>query len=460
MDQHAAGPRGSILALDSVVGGWRVVRQLGSGGMAEVYLAQHPRIPRVDVLKVMRPWLADDPRFRVRFHAEADHIASLSHPNVITVYDQGEEDGRLYLVMQYAVGGDLRTMLEHEGRLAPPRALEIAGQVANALDAGHEIGLVHRDVKPDNVLLDAPHTGYPDRALLCDFGISTLLDSSTHLTHTGELLFSPTYAAPEQFEGKPVTGRADQYSLGCLLYELLAGKPPFTAPTVPSAMKAHLFDAAPPLPADLGLPPAMDGVLGRALAKDPADRFEDCRSFLDAAAAAVGPGPAPGMTQTSVEAGRHRSWLLPSLHAAVLAGLSLALALTTLISWFSTSDRRISPWTAVSVRYFLGGVTNFHIAAFSQQRLGPYVLVVAVLLLAIIAYPARFAWGIALAVIAAGSCLWSIVLFQSDGDPSTDAAVGIGLALALCSAYAVVGLFALQAWRRQRRAEVLPVRSG
>ena len=302
MEHQAVGPRTSPLVQGSVIGGWQVVRRLGGGGMAEIYLAQHPRIPRLDVLKVMRSWLADDARFRERFHAEAERISSLSHPNVITIYDQGEDAGRLYLVMQHAPGGDLRAVLQQEGRLPVGRAMDIATQLASALDAGHEIGLVHRDVKPDNVLLDAPHTGYPDRVLLCDFGISTLLDSSTHLTQTGELLVSPAYAAPEQFEEKPIDGRTDQYSLACLLFELLTGSPPFSAPTIVAAYKAHVLDPIPSLPPELGLPSGLNAALRRALSKQSSERFETCRAFLAAAAGPVPPLPVPPAPRAAPDA--------------------------------------------------------------------------------------------------------------------------------------------------------------
>lgn len=270
---------------------WTIERQLGEGGMAVVYLAHFDRLDRLDVLKVMRPWLAADPAFRRRFRAEAQLMCDWRHPHVVTVYDHREQDGLLFIAMQYVAEGDLRHVLRAEGRLPLTRALRVAGQLADALDSGHERGLVHRDVKPDNVLLQRWAPGR-EHVLLSDFGISRSSAAESHLTQTGQLLLSPAYAAPEQWSGEQIDGRADQYALACLFYEMLTGRPPFSAPDPTSLARAHLIEPPPPLPAELGLPAGVQHAISRALAKDRGARFPSCSAFVQALeAAASGTGP-------------------------------------------------------------------------------------------------------------------------------------------------------------------------
>jgi serine/threonine protein kinase len=278
------------------VAGWVVERVLGCGGMGTVYLARHPRLPRTDVLKVVNPALARRPEFRARFLREAESICALDHPNVVAVYDRGEDAGRLYIAMQYVRGGDLRGLLTREGRLPPERALALAGQVGGALDAAHRAGLVHRDVKPENVLLsERPTPETPDHAYLADFGITRYEAAGATLTDAGAVLGSPHYTAPEQVLGQRLDGRADVYSLGCLLFELLTGRVPYPRDGAMAALFAHVSEN-PPLLTSIrpDLPAGLDAVLARALAKAPGDRFDRCRDFIAAAEQAdfgLRPGP-------------------------------------------------------------------------------------------------------------------------------------------------------------------------
>jgi hypothetical protein len=278
-----------------VIGGWRIERKIGAGAMGQVYLARHPRLPRLDVIKVIAADLATDESFRRRFLREADVVCALEHPHVVGVHDRGEYDGMLYIAMQYVSGGDLRQLLRAAGgRLPVARALRIAGQVAMALDAAHRRGLVHRDVKPENVLLRVNEDTPDGDAVLADFGVTRLDTGSTMLTQTGQVLATPAYAAPEQIEAKPVDGRADQYSLACLLFEMLSGRVPFPRDSLMSALLAHVTAPAPLLSAAVtGLPPPVDAVLLRAMSKDPAERYATCREFVAAmSAAAAVSGPA------------------------------------------------------------------------------------------------------------------------------------------------------------------------
>ena len=213
--------------------------------------------------------MADDGRFRERFLAEPRLAASLDHSSVVPIYEAGEHDGQLYLAMRYVQGSDLRTLLQREGTLDPGRALAILGQVASALDAAHRRGLVHRDVKPANVLLDEDEHAY-----LTDFGVSKHLGDDT-----GEVAGTLEYLAPEQIRGEPVDGRTDEYSLACVLYECLAGTPPFRRQTPAETLWAHLREEPPPLESE----PALDPVLHRGLAQEPGERYPTCAALIAAA---------------------------------------------------------------------------------------------------------------------------------------------------------------------------------
>jgi YVTN family beta-propeller protein len=251
------------------VAGYRIEAGLGRGGMSVVYLAEDLRLHRKIALKLIAEEFAEDERFRDRFLAESQLAASLDHPNVVPIYEAGEAEGVLFIAMRYVEGGDVRELLEN-GALAPERAVDLCAQVAGALDAAHARGLVHRDVKPSNVLLDAS-----DHAYLADFGLTRRLSDQAPAFGSNLSLGTPAYVAPEQIEGKEVDGRADQYSLACLLYECLTGAPPFRRASDAAVLFAHL-DAEPPTL------PNLEDVIPRALAKDPAGRFSTCREFVDA----------------------------------------------------------------------------------------------------------------------------------------------------------------------------------
>ena len=256
--------------------GYRVDSVIGRGGMGVVYLARDLSLERPVALKLIAPELLHDERFRARFLREPRLAASLDHPNVIPIYEAGEHDGQLYLAMRYVKGTDLRTALEEAGRFEPERAIEVLAQVAGALDAAHRRGLVHRDVKPANILLDEDGHVY-----LSDFGITKPVgEDPTDATGAGTL----DYLAPEQIRGEQVDGRTDLYALACVLFECLTGTPPFRKPTQAETMWAHLRGEAPPVRS--GAP--VNDVLGRALAKEKDERPVSCAGFVAAAAEALG----------------------------------------------------------------------------------------------------------------------------------------------------------------------------
>jgi DNA-binding beta-propeller fold protein YncE/tRNA A-37 threonylcarbamoyl transferase component Bud32 len=270
--------------------GYRILSLLGQGGMSVVYLAEHTGLKRKVALKLLPPSLAEDARFRDRFIRESQLAASLDHPNVIPIYEAGEGGGQLFIAMRYVEGTDLKSLLRDEGRLEPERALPILAQVAGALDAAHARDLVHRDVKPANVLI-ARGTDPRGRehVYLSDFGLTKRASSESGITGTGQFVGTLDYAAPEQFEGKPLDARADVYSLGCVLFECLTGSPPFTKEQDAALMYAHLMEEPPAASrARPQLPPAIDPVIRRAMAKRPVDRYDTAGEVVDAAGAALG----------------------------------------------------------------------------------------------------------------------------------------------------------------------------
>jgi serine/threonine protein kinase/DNA-binding beta-propeller fold protein YncE len=273
--------------------GYRIETLLGRGGMSVVYCAEDRALKRRVALKVLAPELADDERFRERFLRESRVAASIDHANVIPIYEAGGAEGLLYIAMRYVVGTDLGTLLAREGRLEPGRALSILGQVASALDtARFARGLVHRDVKPGNILI-AGEGGVdsPDHVYLCDFGLSTHTAEEGTLSDPGHFMGTIDYVAPEQIEGEPVDGRADVYSLGCVLYESLTGQAPFRKDSKMAIFWAHLQEPPPSVTAlRPDLPVEIDAVAARALAKSPDDRYATCRELVGAARDALKPG--------------------------------------------------------------------------------------------------------------------------------------------------------------------------
>ncbi|MFL5796764.1 MAG: protein kinase domain-containing protein [Actinomycetota bacterium] len=273
------------------IGGYRILGVLGRGGMGVVYLADQVALDRHVALKVVAPELTGDQSFRDRLVREARVAARIDHPNVIPVYDAGDAGGVLYIAMRYAPGTDLKRSLEVEGQLDPARTVRVLADVAGALDAAHARGLVHRDVKPANILLE-PVDGSEERVYLTDFGLTRHLDARSRVTRTGFVVGTVDYMAPEQLRGEDIDGGADQYSLGCMLYECLTGGPPFDRDADAQVIAAHLVEPLPSVAARrAGIPGRVDEVLARATAKSRRDRYPSCGEFLDDIAAALGERP-------------------------------------------------------------------------------------------------------------------------------------------------------------------------
>lgn len=271
------------------IAGYTVVRSLGAGGMGEVYLAQHPRLPRRDALKVLAAGVCADSEYRERFTREADIAASLWHPHIVEVHDRGDVDGQLWIAMDYVDGIDAGLMLADQYPAGMPveQVVRLVTAVAEALDYAHEKGLTHRDVKPANILIAAPGAAN-ERILLADFGIARRSGDTSNLTGTNMTVGTVVYAAPEQLCGDSVDGRADQYALAATAYQLLTGAPPFQHSNPAVVISQHLT-AKPPAIGDrkpelAGLGPVFD----RALAKSPDDRFANCVGFAHALAQRVG----------------------------------------------------------------------------------------------------------------------------------------------------------------------------
>jgi serine/threonine protein kinase len=262
--------------------------------MSVVYEAEHVRLGSTIALKVLAPELAMNDAFRARFLKESRIAASLNHPNVIPIYDTGPCDDLLYIAMRYVAGSDLRTVLNKPEHISAGQALLLVGQAGRALDAAHRAGLVHRDVKPANVLIERGADGDPDHVYLSDFGLTKHQLSHSGLTATGELLGTIDYIAPEQIQGKDVDGEADVYSLGCVLYECLTGRVPFVKDVDAAVIWAHVEEPpTPPSAIRAELRGGIDEVIMRALAKDPGDRYPTCREFVGAACAALEPAEQP-----------------------------------------------------------------------------------------------------------------------------------------------------------------------
>jgi serine/threonine protein kinase len=273
----------------SMLAGYRLEAKVGAGGMAVVYRARDERLRRLVALKVLAPDLVSDAAFRRRFIGESLAAAAVDDPHIIPVYEAGEANGMLFIAMRFVHGGDLRLVLRREGPLAPARTAEFISPVASALDAAHLSGLVHRDVKPGNVLVDT-RPGRPDHVYLSDFGISkgaitsvTMAGTAMNLTGTGQFFGTPGYSAPEQIEAMEVDGRADQYALACVTYELLTGGTPFQRHSVMAVLIAHVQEPPERLTTRRpDLPAAVDEVMAKALAKSREERYPTCVDFADA----------------------------------------------------------------------------------------------------------------------------------------------------------------------------------
>jgi serine/threonine-protein kinase len=297
--------------------GYRIERLLGRGGMSVVYLAQDLRLGRKVALKLLAPELASDERFRERFLRESRLAASLDHQNVIPIYEAGEAGGVLYIAMRYVEGIDLRERLRSDRVLQPADAIALLAQVASALDAAHEHGLVHRDVKPGNVLIARGGHVY-----LSDFGLTKQTSSDSGITETGQFVGTVDYVAPEQIERQPVDGRTDEYALACVLFECLTGEAPFRSDSLTGTLWAHVSAPPPsvrePQP---GLPEAIDQAIARGMAKRPGDRYPSCVELIQAAQAALGLSGQLPIPPTQ----RRRRWRL-AVAAATAVGIAAAVA--------------------------------------------------------------------------------------------------------------------------------------
>ncbi|WP_174189669.1 serine/threonine-protein kinase [Nocardia barduliensis] len=266
--------------------GYLIEGVLGQGGMGTVYLARHPRLPRLVALKLLNRAVSEDEELRRRFELEANVVARLEHPGIVGVYDRGTQDGHLWISMQYIRGTDAARLDPRTTR--PEHVLRIVTDTAHALDYAHSRGVLHRDIKPANILIAEPEAGREARAVLTDFGIARLLDADTKLTATGTFTATLAYAAPEQLSGEPVDHRADQYSLGCTLFTLLAGQPPFPSTNPGQIVAGHLAKPVPRLSDTRPeLPRPLDDVIARAMAKHRDERFASCGDFAAAATAAL-----------------------------------------------------------------------------------------------------------------------------------------------------------------------------
>jgi pimeloyl-ACP methyl ester carboxylesterase len=298
------------------IGAYELLELAGRGGMGTVHVARDERLGRRVALKVIAPELATDERFRERFLREWKLAAALEHPNIVPIHDAGEEDGQLYIAMRYVQGTDLRTLLAGETTLEPARALRIMAQVAAALDAAAAQGLVHRDVKPANVLLDAHEHAY-----LCDFGLTKDVTSTGGLTATGQLVGTLDYVAPEQIRGAAVDARADQYALACVLYECLAGTPPFRRGSEAQTLWAHMQDDAPAVPGR----PELGPVLARALGKEPDERYATCGDLVEDARRTLGLLPAQVAARRRFRLGRRLTLIGALLVVVAVAAIVVAL---------------------------------------------------------------------------------------------------------------------------------------
>ena len=279
----SAEASGSALSSPTVFAGYTILRPLGSGGMADVYLAKHPRLPRRDALKVLTEGTTADPEFRERFNREADLAATLWHPHIVAVHDRGEFDGHLWIAMDYVEGTDAARLMRERfrGGMSEQDVSAIVTAVAGALDYAHARGLLHRDVKPANILLTHPDED-DRRILLADFGVARHLADISGITETNVAVGTVAYAAPEQLVGSNIDGRADQYALAASAFHLLTGAPPYRNSNPVAVIGQHLHAELPRLSdyrPDLA---DLDEVFFKALAKDPADRFDRCRQFAAA----------------------------------------------------------------------------------------------------------------------------------------------------------------------------------
>ena len=320
--------RGDELERGKVIGGYRVNELISRGGMGLVYRVTHVALNRIYALKVLDPALADDEQFRERFRREMRTAASLNDPNIVGIHYAGEDEGLLFFVMDYVTGTDLRQVLMKDGAIEPERAVELLEQFASALDAAHRRGLVHRDVKPANILITVRDG--QEHAYLTDFGLAKKFDTATGLTAKGHLVGTVDYMAPEQITGSHTDARTDVYALGCVFYQMLTGQVPYERDNSVATLFAHVNDPPPALAGEVSdTHPAFSPVVDKAMAKDSGDRYFSAGDFARAAAAAlrglgynappsiVGTGeaaplPAPDSAPSTVAPGETRAPTAPA----------------------------------------------------------------------------------------------------------------------------------------------------
>ena len=316
--------------------GYTILRVLGVGGMGEVYLAAHPRLPRRDALKVLGPTVSHDDEYRQRFNQEADMVATLRHPNIVTIYDRGDCDGQLWISMEFIDGTDAARLLAERYPRGIPAAqvVGIVKAVADALDYAHSRRLLHRDIKPANILLGHPDSG-DEQIKLADFGVARWVGQTSTLTGNDMTVGTVTYAAPEQLKGEQIDGHADQYSLAATAYHLLTGSAPFDNTNPAAVISAHLSEP-PPEPGSGHPDLARFGpVFARALAKKPADRFDRCSDFARALQDALVSSGGTERRESGAERSRRR-WVTAGLCGLLLAG---AVAAAAVLAWQHRSSQ-------------------------------------------------------------------------------------------------------------------------
>jgi predicted Ser/Thr protein kinase len=347
-----------LLESGASVAGFRIVRPIGEGATGTVYLAQAPESGFV-AMKLLGPELSQEDRFRQRFLRESKIAASLDGPHVVRTLASGEEAGRLYLVMEYVDGTDLRALLRQEGAFAPDRAVRLVEQVAEALDAAHAAGLVHRDVKPGNILVTS--TDGVEEARICDFGLARHVSSVSSLTGERGFVGTIDYVPPEQIAGEKIDARADVYALGCVLFECLTGERPFPRDSELSVVFAHLNEP-PPRVSDArpGLPAAFDSVFRKALAKNPQERYATCGELARAARGAL----------SGIEARRARIGRRSVLIAAAVVGIVVAAAVGAVLVTENAPARHTAAPKITETA--IDGVTLGHQRSYYRRRLGGY----------------------------------------------------------------------------------------
>ena len=311
------------LADGQIFAGYTIGRILGAGGMGEVYLAQHPRLPRDDALKVLGTEVSHDDEYRQRFNQEAEMVATLRHPNIVTIFDRGDFGGQLWIAMEFVDGTDVSRLLtdKHPKGIPATEVVRIITPVADALDYAHSRGLLHRDIKPANILLGVP--GANDaRVMLVDFGVARWIGQSSDLTGAEMTVGTVNYAAPEQLTGEKIDGRADQYALAATAYHMLTGTAPFANSNPAVVISKHLSAQPPPINAGHPDLARLGPVFAKALAKNPADRFDSCKDFATAMQDALGSAGAMMARHRKPEAGPHRKrWIMAVVGALLVAGV-------------------------------------------------------------------------------------------------------------------------------------------